>query len=133
MDLDHFKTVNDTHGHQRGSALLREAGQLLAQHLRTVDIPVRYGGDEFVVLLPETDRVQATVCAWRLREAISNQVFLASEGVAVHITASFGWPAFPEDASSGDDLMRCADLAMYEAKQGGRDQVRAGLSAIKDR
>ena len=129
MDLDHFKSVNDTHGHQRGSALLREAGQLLVQQLRTVDIPVRYGGDEFVVLLPETDRVQATVCAWRLREAIANHVFLVSEGVAVRITASFGVAAFPEDASSGDDLVRKADLAMYRAKEAGRDRVSAGTAA----
>ncbi len=129
VDLDHFKQVNDRHGHQRGSALLREAGQLLARQLRTVDIPVRYGGDEFVVLCPQTDRVQATVCAWRLREAIANHVFLVSAGVAVRITASFGVAAFPEDASSGDDLMRAADLAMYRAKEGGRDQVSAGSPA----
>jgi diguanylate cyclase (GGDEF)-like protein len=130
VDLDHFKQVNDSYGHQRGSAFLREVGQLLAQQLRTVDIPVRYGGDEFVVLCPQTDRVQATVCAWRLREAISNHVFLTSEGLAVHITASFGVAAFPQDASSGDDLMRAADLAMYQAKEGGRDQVCAGSRAL---
>ena len=123
LDLDHFKKVNDTHGHQRGSAVLREIGQLLVRQLRTVDIPVRYGGDEFVVLLPETDREQATICAWRLREAVSNHAFLGSEGLAVHITASLGVAAFPQDASSGDDLMRVADLAMYRAKEAGRDQV----------
>jgi diguanylate cyclase (GGDEF)-like protein len=123
LDLDHFKKVNDTHGHQHGSALLREAGQLLVKQLRTVDIPVRYGGDEFVVLLPQTDRAQATICAWRLREAVSNHTFLASEGLAVHLTASLGVAAFPQDASSGDDLMRAADLAMYRAKEAGRDQV----------
>ena len=72
FDLDHFKGVNDTYGHQRGSALLREVGNLLAKRLRTVDVPVRYGGDEFVVLLPETDRDQAQLCAERLRSISCN-------------------------------------------------------------
>jgi diguanylate cyclase (GGDEF)-like protein len=125
LDLDHFKAINDTHGHQSGSTLLREAGQLLVKHLRTVDIPVRYGGDEFVFLLPEIDRAQAHACALRLREAVSAHVFLASDRAPVRITASFGVASFPEDASSGEELMREADLAMYRAKQGGRDQVRS--------
>ncbi len=124
FDLDHFKAVNDTYGHQRGSALLREVGQVLTATLRTVDVPVRYGGDEFVVLLPETDRAQATLCAERLRKAISERYFLQPEGLSVRLTASFGVAAFPEDAAGEEDLMRKADFAMYKAKEAGRDQVR---------
>lgn len=123
FDLDHFKGVNDAHGHQIGSALLREVGQLLMHQLRTVDVPVRYGGDEFVVLLPETDRTSAEACAQRLRQVLSSSRFLASVGLSVTLTASFGVASFPADADCAESLMRGADLAMYQAKAGGRNRV----------
>ncbi len=124
FDLDRFKTVNDTYGHQHGSALLREVGEILRATLRSVDVPIRYGGDEFVALLPETDRAHARLAVERLRTAISERFFLADRGLGVRLTASFGIATFPDDASTGDELMRQADLAMYRVKENGRDGVR---------
>ncbi len=123
LDLDHFKAVNDTYGHQTGSDLLREVGQILLARLRTIDVATRYGGDEFVVLLPETDREPARLAARRLRDALNERYFLESRGLSVRLTASFGVATFPHDASTGDDLMRQADLAMYRVKETGRDGV----------
>ncbi|HUB09189.1 MAG TPA: sensor domain-containing diguanylate cyclase [Myxococcales bacterium] len=124
LDLDHFKTVNDTYGHQLGSQLLREVGSVLLSTLRAIDVATRYGGDEFVVLLPETDRAQAKLAAERLRQAMGERYFLKDHGLAVRITASFGVATFPDDASSADELMRKADMAMYQVKESGRDGVR---------
>jgi diguanylate cyclase (GGDEF)-like protein len=123
MDLDHFKRVNDSHGHQLGSAMLREVGEVLKQNLRSVDVPVRYGGDEFVVLLPETDRTQALVVADRLRAAFKHHRFLAPRGLSLAITASFGLATFPVDGRTEEELMRQADAAMYRVKEGGRDGI----------
>ncbi|MHB8419019.1 MAG: sensor domain-containing diguanylate cyclase [Myxococcales bacterium] len=124
LDLDRFKVVNDTYGHQLGSLLLREVGAVLLSTLRTIDVATRYGGDEFVVLLPETDRAQGRLAADRLRQALSDRYFLKDQGLAIRVTASFGVATFPDDASSADELMRQADLAMYAVKEGGRDGVR---------
>src|SRR5205807_10483113 len=79
FDLDHFKLVNDTHGHQAGSRVLHEVGKLLLGTLRVTDVPVRYGGDEFVILLPETSRDQAMEAARRIGREIAEQPFLAQE------------------------------------------------------
>ncbi len=124
LDLDRFKHVNDTYGHQLGSLLLREVGKVLLSTLRTVDIATRYGGDEFVVLLPETDLKQSRLAAERLRQALVDRYFLKEEGLAVRLTASFGVATLPDDGSSADELMRKADMAMYQVKEGGRDGVR---------
>ncbi|MHB1843315.1 MAG: GGDEF domain-containing protein [Deltaproteobacteria bacterium] len=124
FDLDRFKTVNDTYGHQHGSALLREVGEVVRATLRGIDVAIRYGGDEFVALLPETDRVQARRAVERLRAAIAERFYLADRGLGVRLTASFGVATFPDDATTGDELMRQADMAMYRVKENGRDGVR---------
>jgi diguanylate cyclase (GGDEF)-like protein len=123
LDLDRFKSVNDAYCHQHGSALLREVGDVLTSTLRSVDVPTRYGGDEFVVLLPETDRSQARMVAVRLREALNAHYFLRARGLSVRITASFGVATFPDDASTEEELMRQADVAMYRIKETCRDQI----------
>lgn len=123
FDLDHFKQVNDRFGHQRGSALLRELGQLVLANLRQVDVVVRYGGDEFVCLLPETPKESALVCTRRLRQAIRSHRFLQEEGNEVRITASFGVATYPDDADSPDELLRRADEAMYRVKTENRDGI----------
>ena len=128
FDLDHFKAVNDAHGHQAGSALLREVGGVLRQGLRAMDVPVRYGGDEFVAVLPETGREQARGVAERLRTALREAAFLADRGPAVRATASFGVATWPEDGAGAEDLLRAADRAMYRAKAAGRDRVEAGAA-----
>jgi diguanylate cyclase (GGDEF)-like protein len=125
FDLDRFKRVNDAHGHQAGSALLREVGDVMRATLRTMDVPVRYGGDEFVAVLPESGRDQARAAAERLAEALRSRAFLGERGLEVHLTASFGLATYPEDGSSPDELLRAADDAMYRAKGSGRDAIAA--------
>ncbi|HWE24131.1 MAG TPA: sensor domain-containing diguanylate cyclase [Myxococcales bacterium] len=128
FDLDYFKRVNDTYGHQAGSKLLAEVGRLLLGTLRSTDVPVRYGGDEFVVLLPETSKDQAMECAKRLRSEISHWKFLAEESYGpLKITASLGVASFPDDARAPEELLRRADDAMYRVKAERRDGVAAAL------
>ena len=123
FDLDHFKRVNDAYGHQAGSDLLREVGDVMRRELRAMDVPVRYGGDEFVAILPEAGHDQARIVAERLRLAIRDATFLRRRGLEVHVTASFGTATWPEGGASAQELLSAADAAMYRAKQAGRDAV----------
>jgi diguanylate cyclase (GGDEF)-like protein len=123
FDLDRFKSVNDKHGHLRGSQLLREVGELLLECIRSVDVAVRYGGDEFVLILPQTSKEQAVHVARRLRLALNERVFLRCEGLEVRLTASFGVAAYPEDALEREELLRLADEAMYRVKDASRDGI----------
>jgi len=123
LDLDRFKAVNDQHGHQAGSAVLREVGELIRSRIRPIDVPVRYGGDEFVVLLPETDRRGARAAAEDLREAVNGAVFLRSRDLAIRVTASFGLATFPDDGKGAEDLLQIADAAMYRVKETTRDAI----------
>jgi diguanylate cyclase (GGDEF)-like protein len=123
FDLDFFKRVNDTHGHQAGSELLREIGEIMRRSLRAMDVPVRYGGDEFVIILPETTREHAQVVAERLRAAFRATKFLEKLERPVEITASFGIASWPDDGDSAELLLQAADAAMYRAKGAGRDAV----------
>ena len=125
IDLDFFKKVNDTHGHLMGSKLLAEVGQFIKLHCRLIDYAFRYGGDEFVVLLPQTSKENACVVARRLHRQIRDIVWLKSEGLNVQITASMGVAAFPTDAKTKGDLMHLADEAMYTVKNSTRDGVAA--------
>ena len=126
FDLDRFKQVNDTHGHQAGSRVLAEVGKLLLGTLRSTDVPVRYGGDEFILLLPETSRDQAVDAANRIRAEIAATSFLADAAFGpIRITASLGVATFPDDAQSPEALIARADAAMYLVKQGRRDGVLA--------
>jgi diguanylate cyclase (GGDEF)-like protein len=123
VDLDKFKAVNDTHGHQAGSAALREVGEVLRAGLRETDIATRYGGDEYVILLPEADRAQAMMVAERLRVAVAGHAFLADRALSVHLTASFGVATWPVDGRKAEELLGRADAAMYMVKGGSRDAV----------
>ena len=126
MDVDHFKTINDNYGHLVGSKLLVEMGQLLIRCLRTVDIVARYGGDEFVIVLPQTPPDNAIQIAERIRKSIEHNVFLKKDGYSLKMTASFGVASYPESAKSKEDLLRLADEAMYRVKY----QTRNGVYAI---
>ena len=126
MDVDHFKTINDNYGHLVGSKLLVEMGQLLIKCLRTIDIVARYGGDEFVIVLPQTPPGNARQIAERIRKSIEHNVFLKKDGYSLKMTASFGVASYPESAKSKDDLLRLADEAMYRVKY----QTRNGVYAI---
>jgi diguanylate cyclase (GGDEF)-like protein len=123
LDLDYFKEVNDVHGHLAGSKLLKEVARLLASMLRTVDMACRYGGDEFVILMPGTSKKNAAVVAEKLRQSIKDTFFLADEGINVRLTASFGVASLPEDAETKEELIQKADNAMYDVKNRTRDGV----------
>ncbi len=127
VDLDHFKRVNDTHGHLAGDGVLRAVAELLAEEARSSDLVARYGGEEFLVVLPETDAAGATVLAERMRERVAGHAFRAWEdGHTLHVTASIGVATFPvARIESVEDLFARADAALYRAKADGRDRVRS--------
>src|SRR5512140_3426640 len=121
LDLDHFKSVNDTHGHLVGSRLLAELGYAIKSHLRLIDYAFRYGGDEFVVLLPQTSKESALVVARRLRDVFRSEYWLKADGLNLNIRASMGVATFPEDAHSAHEIIRQADEMMYVVKNSSRD------------
>jgi diguanylate cyclase (GGDEF)-like protein len=123
IDLDHFKTVNDTHGHLIGSKLLAEIGYLIKAQLRLIDFAFRYGGDEFVVLLPQTGKDQALVVAKRLRDALRASNFCRDEGLNLNVRASMGLATYPHDARDAHDIIRQADEMMYLVKNTSRDNI----------
>jgi diguanylate cyclase (GGDEF)-like protein len=123
IDLDHFKTVNDTHGHLIGSKLLAEIGYLVKAQLRLIDFAFRYGGDEFVVLLPQTSKDQALVVAKRLRDALRASSFCREESLNLNVRASMGLATYPHDARSAHDIIRQADEMMYLVKNSTRDNI----------
>ncbi len=121
-DIDHFKRVNDRYGHPAGDAVLRLFADLLVRHSRGSDICCRYGGEEFLVVLPGFDEAGAAARAeqWRTRLADAP---LAAGGQSVACTASFGVATFPREAASPEALIAAADQALYAAKDGGRNRV----------
>jgi diguanylate cyclase (GGDEF)-like protein len=120
IDLDNFKQVNDTHGHLRGSRTLREVGFLLRAAIRETDIACRYGGDEFVVILPDTDAVSARRLGERIRQIILRHVFLKEEGIDARLGASIGIATYPNEAPTKEELIHLADEAMYRDKEANR-------------
>ncbi len=124
LDLDHFKTVNDRFGHQAGDALLKGFADLLCSEVRQVDFVGRYGGEEFVIIMPETTPEQALETAERLRARVADQDFeLEPGGRKLSITVSIGIGAIPNHGRTMEALIQAADAAMYRAKQAGRDRV----------
>ncbi|HEY4485199.1 MAG TPA: sensor domain-containing diguanylate cyclase [Nitrospiria bacterium] len=131
LDMDYFKFVNDTHGHLAGSKALVETAHILLEQLRTIDIIARYGGDEFVVVLPDTDVETARRIAHRIQKTLREHSFLKAEGLKVGMTASFGIAGYPEHAQTKRDLVRLADQAMYQAKNSGRDRICITVNPVK--
>ncbi len=123
IDLDHFKAVNDTHGHLVGSRLLAEVGYLIKAQLRLIDFAFRYGGDEFVVLLPQTSKDQAVVVAKRLQDSLRAGTFCTEQGLNLTVRASMGLATFPHDAQTPHDIIRQADEMMYVVKNTTRDNI----------
>ena len=123
LDLDHFKKVNDRHGHLVGSRLLGEVGALIKNTLGPDHAAFRYGGDEFVALLRGLDKPAATELAQRLLARLTQTRFLIGEGLSLSVTASLGLATFPQDGASLHDLIRASDTMMYTAKENGRNQL----------
>jgi diguanylate cyclase (GGDEF)-like protein len=123
IDLDFFKQVNDRHGHLVGSRLLAEVGYRIKAQLRLIDFAFRYGGDEFVVLLPQTTKDQAVVVAKRLQDSMRSGTFCTEQGLNLTVRASMGLATFPHDAQTPHDIIRQADEMMYMVKNTTRDNI----------
>jgi len=124
LDLDDFKRVNDEHGHLVGSHVLMEMASVILSSVRDTDAVARYGGDEFVIVLPDTGTELAGAVAERIRQKIGRYQFTGGRRLQLSLTASFGVAAFPLHASSPQQLIACADTAMYEAKAANKNCVR---------
>lgn len=122
-DIDHFKSFNDTYGHQQGDMVLKETAQTIRESVRSFDIPARYGGEEFAVILPETDLANALLVAKRLRKRVEQHEF-RGQSEPLHVTISIGVAQYDHDRDRGkESLIGRADRAMYRAKEAGRNRV----------
>ncbi len=124
LDMDDFKEVVDRLGHLNGSRALQEVGQRIRRVVRPPGFAVAYGGDEFVVVLPQSDRFGAIAVADAIRQSMRSEPYLSQWGHEVMITASFGVATYPDDAQDSTELLAFADQAMFDAKNTGKDQVR---------
>jgi len=129
LDLDHFKNVNDTYGHLTGSRLLAEVGSVVSEHIRKTDKAARYGGDEFVIILPQTEKSGAFAFALKLHSELNKKTFYSNDGAHLTVSGSFGVASFPADAHSSAELVSKADEAMYLVKKSGRNGVLVAESA----
>jgi diguanylate cyclase (GGDEF)-like protein len=141
VDVDHFKRYNDTFGHLQGDKVLREMASTLKRNIREIDTVARFGGEEFIVLLPDTDKKGAMAVGEKLRRIVESHRFLDTSGTGVQpITISIGVSSYPDDVREQDDLIDHADIALYEAKDSGRNRVinypqaslTPGLGAARD-
>lgn len=124
LDLDGFKGINDRHGHQAGSRALVEAAGVIRRCARETDVVARFGGDEFAIILPDTGSEGAAAVGDRVRERMAAHPFLAGDGLTLRLTASVGVATLPDVAASAEELVRAADLAMYQVKESGKNGVR---------
>lgn len=127
LDIDHFKRLNDTHGHQAGDLALQFISGLILDSVREADIAARYGGEEFIVIAPDTGIPEAGNLAERIRSRIqSHELRLAKSGQGhqtLHVTISIGVAELTTGMASGEQLIQCADEALYQAKQSGRNRT----------
>jgi diguanylate cyclase (GGDEF)-like protein len=123
IDLDHFKNVNDLHGHLTGSRLLSEIAATIKHSVRGIDSAFRYGGDEFIVLLPQTGKDAALDVTQRLLHALRETRYLVTEGLELQMTASFGIASYPEDGETIQDIIGAADQMMYLVKNSSRGNI----------
>ena len=129
VDIDHFKQVNDTYGHQTGDSVLQEISLILQENLRQIEIAARYGGEEFVLFLPETPLSEAMKPARRLLERVATHHFKGLEPDKI-VTISIGVAGLPDPlVKAKEDLIRCADYALYKAKRGGRNRIESSTGS----
>jgi len=133
IDLDHFKEINDTHGHVAGDEVLCAIAQTLSTEARTYDLVCRYGGEEFLMLLPDTTTVEAVTVADRVRRRINELALPVTsqhrDAVVNRLTASIGVAVHPRHGQALDELLRAADAAMYQAKHAGRNRTAVAQEA----
>jgi|GEM_PF-1053514 len=123
IDLDHFKNVNDQYGHIWGSSLLKDVSVILKKQLRTTDLVYRYGGDEFIIMLPKANLNDALLVANRILVAVKEHVFFVEDKKTYRLSVSIGVAVFPDDAQTVQELIKIADMMMYESKKSGRGRV----------
>src|SRR5690606_9209239 len=123
LDIDHFKAVNDTYGHDIADAVLREFAVRLKRNIRGVHLACRFGGEEFVVVMPDTDYHQAELVAERVRQSIAERVFEVNAGRPLTVTVSVGVTLNESAADTAETLIKRADVALYRAKREGRNRV----------
>jgi diguanylate cyclase (GGDEF)-like protein len=128
IDLDGFKSVNDTHGHLFGSRCLVEAAAVIRSSARETDVVSRFGGDEFALVLPDTGGEGAFAVGERIRERLAAHRFLAGDGLDIHLTASVGVATLPDVAASAEELVQAADKAMYQVKDAGKNGIVAAIA-----
>ena len=128
-DIDFFKNVNDTFGHDGGDAVLQSVGKTFQEGIRNVDTCARYGGEEIAVLMPQTNIEGALKFAERMRKAIETRTVMYA-GRAIDVTASFGVATYPDSVATHDALFPTADRALYQAKAEGRNKVRAAVPGV---
>jgi two-component system cell cycle response regulator len=129
MDIDHFKSFNDTHGHQKGDEVLAVTAGILQENIRINDIACRYGGEEFIVILPGTNAEGAAVLAEKMRFTLEKE----SQGrTGLQVTASFGLSTFNLSGDSPEDFIQRADNGLYAAKKNGRNRVEKGTTKAPD-
>ena len=133
LDIDDFKQVNDSYGHQQGDAVLAQVASVLRGLSRDLDAPARYGGEELAVVLSQTDAEGAVLLAERMREAIEAlQVPRIGAGGSLSVTASFGVASVPDTAADRDSLIAAADAALYRAKRTGKNRVERALALVPE-
>lgn len=130
IDIDHFKSLNDNYGHQAGDEVLKEVAVILRRAVRTHDLPVRCGGEEFALVLPETDMQGAVAVAERVRRSIETAKIEVGNSLVLSITASLGVSVFPDSAACVESIIKAADVALYWSKEHGRNQVTAAPSIL---
>ncbi|MCP4650458.1 MAG: GGDEF domain-containing protein [PVC group bacterium] len=123
IDVDNFKYLNDTYGHDVGDKVLEKTADVLQMSLRGIDVLCRYGGEEFVIILPETCKEKAINAAERLAVIVENTRIYANDTDKINVTISIGVAVLPQNISSKESLMRCADQALYDAKHSGKNRV----------
>jgi diguanylate cyclase (GGDEF)-like protein len=127
IDLDGFKSINDTHGHRFGSRALVEAAAVIRGSARETDVVARFGGDEFALVLPDTGGEGAFAVGERIRERLAAHVFLIDDGLQIHLTGSVGVATLPDVANSSEELIQAADKAMYQVKDRGKNGILAAV------
>jgi diguanylate cyclase (GGDEF)-like protein len=123
LDIDHFKIINDTYGHPAGDRVMKVMSSKITSSIRKFDVAVRYGGDEFIVLMPGSNETETLRTAERIRKFVNHSSVRLETGKDIHFSCSIGVASFPEHANTDEELIQKADQALYEAKKLGRNRV----------